>query len=595
MSQWASPVTMPPKKEEFGNWTAKRPCGDYRALNKVSVTDHYQLPTPEEIFDAIQGSTWFTMLDLRWGYHQVKIAEEDCCKTAFWRPDGLYEWVVMPFGLKNAFAFFQRIMDSTLRTRRDFARCYIGNIIVHSQSFEDHLVHLRRTFGQIREKGVKLHPKKMNLAMPSVSYLGHEIVPNGTATDEAKVKAIKLMPPPKDDTELRAFLGFANYHRRFIRDFLRIAAPLNRLLQDDVAWDWDEACQTAFEALKQKLLEAPILRRPNFKRPFELHTDWSSVGLRAVLVQRDDEGREYIVAYASRSCNRAERNYSSYQGECLAAVWAVQHFRVYLYGRRFTLITDHEPLQWLIKNERLHGMLARWANILQEYDVEIKHRKGLKHINADGLSRNPLPSGKDETDARMDHCVPQSDSHHVAALMARLTTLAPDDPDTEPAEHEGEEPGEGHPMDPQERDIWQDAPVMAYLQAGRRHSPGITAKEKDRIWHRSKGYRFENDVLYKPTAAGTDKVVPRPEHRVNLICRVHQDVRHYGNKKTYSLLEPTYWWARMYGQVQYEVAACTACNRAKATLKVKDPKLKPLPIRVCSTDGVLISARCPCL
>jgi hypothetical protein len=284
MSQWALPVTMSSKKDEFGNWTAKRNYGDYRALNKVSVTDHYQLPTPEEIFDAIQGSKLFTMLDLRWGYHQVKIAEEDCCKTAFCGPDGLYEWVVMPFGLKNAPAFFQRIMDSTLRTCRDFAQCYIDDIIVHSQSFEDHLIHLRRTFSEIREKGVKLHPKKMKLAMPSVSYLGHEIVPNGTATDEAKVEAIKLMPLPRDDTELWAFLGSANYYRRFIRDFSRIAAPLNRLLQDDVAWDWNEACETAFEALKQKLLEAPILRRPDYKRPFELHTDWSSVGLGAVLV-----------------------------------------------------------------------------------------------------------------------------------------------------------------------------------------------------------------------------------------------------------------------------------------------------------------------
>jgi hypothetical protein len=364
----------------------------------------------------------------------------------------------------------------------------------------------------------------MKLAMPSVSYLGHEIVPNGTATDEAKVEAIKLMPPPKDDTELRAFLGSSNYYRRFNRDFSRIAAPLNRLLQDDVAWDWNKACQTAFEALKQKLLEAPILRRPDYKRPFEPHTDWSSVGLGAVLVQQDDEGREYVVAYASRSCNGAERNYSSYQGECLAAIWAVQHFWIYLYGRRFTLITDHEPLQWLMKNERLLGMLACWANILQEYDGEIKHQKGLKHMNADGLSHNPLPRDKDQTDARMDHCVPKSDSHPLAALMARLTTLAPDDPDTEPAEHEGEEPGEGHPVGPQERDIWQNAPVMAYLQAGRRHSPGITAKERDRIGHRSKGYRFENDVLYKRTAAGTNKVVLRPEHRSDLLrasgCRL---------------------------------------------------------------------------
>jgi hypothetical protein len=327
------------------------------------------------------------------------------------------------------------------------------------------------------------------------------------------------------------------------------------------------------------LLEAPILRRPDYKRPFELHTDWSSVGLGAVLVQRDDEGREYVVAYASRSCNRAERNYSSYQGECLAAVWAVQHFWVYLYGRRFTLIADHEILQWPMKNERLRGMLARWANILQEYDIEIKHRKGLKHMNADGLSRNPLPSDKDETDARMDHRGPQSESPPVAALMARLTTLALGDLDMEPAEHEGEEPGEGHPVNPQERNIWQAAHVMVYLQAGRRNSPGTTAKERDRIWHRTKGYWFENDVLYKRTAAGTDKVVPRPEHRVNLICCVHQDVGHYGVKKTYSrVLEPTYWWAEMYGQVQHEVAACTACDRAKATFEVKDPKLKLVPI-----------------
>lgn len=577
MSQWASPITMPPKKDEFGNWTAKRPCGDYRPLNKVSVTDHYQLPTPEEIFDAIEGSTWFTTLDLRWGYHQVKIAEEDCCKTAFWGPDGLYEWVVMPFGLKNAPAFFQRIMDSTLRTCRNFARCYIDDIIVHSKSFEDHLVHLRTTFTRVREKGVRLHPKKMKIAMPSVAYLGHEIVPNGTATQKAKIDAIVRMPAPKDVTELRAFIGSVDYYRKFIRDCSKIAAPLNNLKRDEVAWDWDEACQKAFETLKQKLTEAPILRRPDYTRPFELHTDWSHVGLGAVLAQRDDQGREYVVAYASRSNNRAEANYSSYQGECLAAVWAVQHFRVHLYGRRFTLVTDHEPLKWLMTNERLRGMHARWANLLQEYDFEIVHRQGVKNLNADGLSRNPLPSDADETDARMDHCVLPMDRHPVAASLAMLATSTPV-PDTEPAEDESDAPGESHPVDSQDNDIWQDSPVLEYLQASRRHSPGITAKERDRIWHRSKGYRFDNGVLYKRMAAGTEKVVPRPEQRANLIRRVHQDVGHYGVKKTYSLLEPTYWWVGMFNQVQYEVAACTACDRAKASFEVRDPVLKPLPI-----------------
>jgi hypothetical protein len=297
---------MPPKKDEHGNWTAKRPCGDYRPVNRVSLTDHYQLPTPEEIFDALSRSTWFMTLDLRWGYHQVKVAEEDCCKTAFWRLDGLYEWIVMLFGLKNAPAFFQRIMDSILRTCRDFARCYIDDVIIYSKSFEEHLTHLRATFARIREKGVKLHLKKMKLAMPSVPYSGHEIVPNGTAPEPTKVDAIVNMPAPQGVTELRAFLGSVNYYRKFIETCFHICAPLHRLLQLRAAWDWDEACQKAFEKLKVKLTEAPILRRPDYSHPFKLHTDWSAVGLGAVLVQRDDQGREYVVAYASRSCNRAE-------------------------------------------------------------------------------------------------------------------------------------------------------------------------------------------------------------------------------------------------------------------------------------------------
>jgi hypothetical protein len=154
-----------------------------------------------------------------------------------------------------------------------------------------------------------------------------------------------------------------------VKDYSTIAASLNNLLREDVAWNWSEECQKAFDTIKEKLTQAPILRRPDYNRPFELHTDWSGVGLGAVLVQRDDEGREYVIAYASRSNNRTERNYSTYAGECLAAVWGVSHFRVYLYSRRFVLLTDHEPLTWLMTNEKLTGMHARWAHILSEYLV----------------------------------------------------------------------------------------------------------------------------------------------------------------------------------------------------------------------------------
>src|SRR6476620_7715960 len=198
MSEYGALVTMPPKKDEFGNWTLKRPCCDYCMLNKVSVTDRYVLPTPEDIFDNIQDVGVYTTLDLRWGFHQVRVAEEDVPKTAFWGPDGLYEWVVMPFGLKNAPVFFQRIMDQTLRDVRAFARCYIDDIIIFSRSHAEHKVHLREVFQRLRVKGIKCHPKKLRCAVKDVSYLGHLVVPNGTAPQDVKVEAITKLVAPTD-------------------------------------------------------------------------------------------------------------------------------------------------------------------------------------------------------------------------------------------------------------------------------------------------------------------------------------------------------------------------------------------------------------
>jgi hypothetical protein len=305
-SDWAAPVTMPPKKDENGNWTLKRLCV-VRALNSRTPADHYPLPTPKEIFDALTDSTVFTTLDLRMGYHQIRIAEEDCCKTAFWCLDGLHEWIVVPFGLKNAPPFFQRVMDQTLVRAKHCARCFIDDVIIFLRNME----HLRQVLGRLREKGVKCHPSKMRVGFSDVDYLGHKVVPSGTAPMTVKVEAIVKMLPPTDVSELRAVLGTANYYRKFVENYNTIAAPLNNLLREDVAWNWSEECQKAFDTIKEKLTQAPILRRPDYSRPFELHTDWSGVGLGAVLVQRDDQGREYVIAYASRSNNRTERNYSS--------------------------------------------------------------------------------------------------------------------------------------------------------------------------------------------------------------------------------------------------------------------------------------------
>jgi hypothetical protein len=195
---------------------------------------------------------------------------------------------------------------------------------------------------------------------------------------------------------------------------------LNNLLREDVAWNWYEECQKAFDTIKERLRQAPVLRRPDYSRLFEFHTDWSGVGLGAVLVQRDDEGREYVIAYTSRSNNRMEKNNSTYAGECLAAVWGVSHFRVYLYGRRFVLLTDHEPLKWLMTNEKLTAMHAMWAHILSEYDFEIGHKPGKRSGDADGLSRDPSHDKTDLTDARMDHNASPFSPTSVSAGLALI-------------------------------------------------------------------------------------------------------------------------------------------------------------------------------
>jgi hypothetical protein len=278
------------------------------------------LPTPEDIFDNMKDMGVYTTLDLRWGLYQVRVAEKDAPRTAFWGPDGLYEWVVMPFGLKNAPVFFQRIMDKTPRDVRAFARCYIDDIIIFSRSDAEHKVHLREVFRRLRAKAIKCHFKKLQCAVKDVSCLVHLVVPNGTAPQDVKVEAITKMVAPTDVSELRALLGTYNYYRKFIKNFARKVAPLNRLLQNDVPWEWSKLCREAFLSLEVSITKAPILRRPNMNLPFELHIDWSAVGLGAVLVQIERNGKEFVIAYASRSNNRTERNYSSYYEEYLAAV-----------------------------------------------------------------------------------------------------------------------------------------------------------------------------------------------------------------------------------------------------------------------------------
>ncbi|CAI5471022.1 unnamed protein product [Closterium sp. Yama58-4] len=251
-----------------------------------------------------------------------------------------------------------------------------------------HVRDVEATLTAVEAAGLTCHPGKCRFGHGSVAYLGFEVAEGELSIQKAKVEVLDRVERPKDRSSLRALLGFLNYYRKFIKNFSKRAAPLNKLLREEQKWQWEEPQEQALRGLMEAVKAGAVLKLPDGQQPFILYTDWSSIGMGAVLSQMDS-GVEKVVAFASRTCSPAEANYSSYEGEGLAAVWAVGHFRVYLQGRHFTLVTDHQPLLWLMHNQTLTGRNARWAMKLQEYDFTVKHRPGTTMQHVDGLSRNP--------------------------------------------------------------------------------------------------------------------------------------------------------------------------------------------------------------
>ena len=297
----------------------------------------------------------------------------------------VFEFLVLPFGLTGAPSTYQRLMECVLRNLTyKICLIYLDDILVYSKTFEEHLSHLRQVFDRLRHTNLKLKPSKCKFACSQVKYLGHVVSPEGIAPDDDKIAAVKTV---------RSFLGLANYYRRFIKDFAKIASPLNQLLRKDHKFLWTDACEKVFKALKEALISAPILAFPDFKETFHLYTDASNEGVGVTLGQIQN-GREVAIAYAGRDFNSAAKNYSTTEREALAVIFGIKKFEPYLYGRKFVLHTDHHSLKWLMSISDPSGRLARRSLLVQQYDFEICHRPGAAHANADALSRRPytLPS-----------------------------------------------------------------------------------------------------------------------------------------------------------------------------------------------------------
>jgi hypothetical protein len=303
-------TVMPRKKDAEGNWTERRVCGDYRPHNDKTVPDKYPMPIADELFDDLGGSDRFSTLDLRMGYHQIRIREGDQYKLAFWGHDDIYMPLRTPFGPKNAPALFQRLMDEVLRELRAVARAFIDDTIVHTKGFQAHLAALRAVFEKLRLYNIKVHPKKIRILFPEIAFLGHMVNPIGLQPQEVKVAVIMRIPYPTSVTALKQLMGIINYYRKFLKGCSMIARPLNDLLKKDVDFPAELSTEhkAAIDRLKEMLCSAPLLVRPDPNREFELHTDWSAAGCGAILQQRGEAGKERVISYASCSNNKPESN-----------------------------------------------------------------------------------------------------------------------------------------------------------------------------------------------------------------------------------------------------------------------------------------------
>lgn len=554
-SPWSSPVVLVQKKDG-----SVRFCIDYRALNKITRKDVYPMPRIDDALDSLQGAEYFSSLDLRSGYWQIPMHESDKEKTAFATPDGLYEFNVMPFGLCNAPATFERMMDTVLRGLKwKTCLCYLDDIVIFSSTFSQHLQRLDEVLTCLARAGLQLNTKKCRFASKTIKVLGHIVSKDGIRPDPDKLTAVMNFPRPLHQKDLRSFLGLASYFRRFVLNFATLASPLHALLHSGTPFCWSADCEKAFQNLKEALTSGPVLCHFDEHRPTILHTDASGHGIGAVLLQRDHELRERVVAYASRSLSAAEKNYTITEQECLAVVWSVQKFRPYLYGRHFTVVTDHHALCWLQSLKNLSGRLGRWILRLQEYDFTVTYKSGKKHLDADALSRCPLTPSSPTSLLSPKAEQPVA---HVASVgvdnILELVSLQRAD---------------------------------AYCRTIIDRLTGSTQAPNSRLRRQLTQFKLLHGALYRcnPHPPGEKWIPVAPRSLRPIILEAFHDdatAGHFGFQKTYERIRSRFFWPGLSTSVAKYVASCTSCQHRKRSTSRPAGLLQPLPCPSVPFDTV---------
>ena len=569
-SPWAFPVTLAPKKDG-----SQRLCIDFRPLNAITIDDKMPLPRIDEVIDRLSNARYFTTLDVAWGYWHVAMDPASVAKTAFITHEGHYEWLFMPFGLKNAPATFQKAIQAILGSiLYKGAINYLDDIIIYTETLEQHADLLNDVLNRLKEHGVRLKESKCSFAQSEVAYLGHTISYNAVKPSPEKLKAILDFPEPNSIRSLRQFLGICQWFRRFVPNFTRIAKPLTKLMRKNAPFLIAEEQKTAIKQLKQILTSRPTIGIFNKDKPCTLYTDGSAEGIGAILTQTSDEGKEHVIEFFSRRITLP--SLSASELECLAVIEAIEHFEPYL-SLPFVVYTDHSALQWLLNMKNPKGRLYRWSVRLSTYTFKIIHRSGRSQAHVDALSRAAINS---KTPPIQYSEAPIISRHVPDTRAPRTKPSTTDDNCNEP-----KIPLTAHLTVPT---LYHSSPFCSHLSRdelvkAQAHSDLSFVRRP--IHRQSLTYVKHGDRL---------KVVVPEQLRDILLVKFHDLYGHTGKSKLLQLLSDHYWWPTMVTDAQKHIQSCIPCQRSKPShqptfgrFTKPEPALRPKSL--ISADTIVIS------
>nr|KAG5699813.1 hypothetical protein BaRGS_013533 [Batillaria attramentaria] len=581
-SPWASPPVLIRKKDGSVRW-----CLDFRKLNEVTLKDAFPLPLISECLDTLSGNTYMSTLDMAAGYWQLEIHPEDRHKTAFLTKYGLFEFVRMPFGLCNAPSTFQRAINLVLRGLTwKTVLAFLDDVLVLGRDFEDHLNNLREVLGRFRRHRLKLKPKKCALFRTRVKFLGKIVSKDGVEVDEDSISAVRDWPVPRSTREVESFLGFLNYHRDHLPKLAEVAQPLYSITGKKTPFIWGDAQESAFNELKSLMVSPPVLAFPCREGMFMLDTDASETAIGAVLSQsQGDQTR--IIAYGSKALTPPQRKYCTTRKELLALVAFTRQYRHYLLGRHFTARTDHSSLAWLMRFKNLGGQLARWMEELSQYDIQVVHRPGKDHTNADALSRVPAEeefcncyeAGRDLSTLPCGGCAYCVKAHKqwsrfeedvddvvpLAYREARISVVQSAVSSNWASSWSDQDLRDAQEQDEDLRVILQwmereEYPTHAEVMA---QSPKVK-----KLWSLRDLLEVRGGLLYyhwQDNAGQRDLlVVPRSlQARILELGHSNLSAGHMGIGKTLKRLRQRYFWPGQQRDTQLFVKGCASCNRSK--------------------------------